>query len=91
MSAKSIKTHSPSRTNWTKLHSKNDAGISYKDNPETSQDFWKDAQVRMPTAKKPISLRLDEDIILYFKQQGPRYQSKMNAVLKAYIKVHKKA
>jgi uncharacterized protein (DUF4415 family) len=89
MSAKSIRKQSTSRTNWTKLHSKDDSNISYEDSPETTKEFWKDAKVHMPVHKQPISLRLDEDIIIYFKKQGPGYQSKMNAVLKAYIKSHK--
>jgi uncharacterized protein (DUF4415 family) len=35
--------------------------------------------------KQPISLRVDEDVLSWFKQQGPRYQSRMNAVLRAYM------
>lgn len=38
-----------------------------------------------PIAKQPISLRVDEDVLNWFKQQGPRYQSRMNAVLRAYM------
>lgn len=38
-----------------------------------------------PTPKQPISLRVDEDVLAWFKAQGPRYQSRMNAVLRAYM------
>lgn len=38
-----------------------------------------------PVAKQPISLRIDEDVLNWFKEQGPRYQSRMNAVLRAYM------
>jgi uncharacterized protein (DUF4415 family) len=41
-------------------------------------------------AKKPISLRLDPDVYAWFKRQGPRYQSRINAVLKAYMEAHRK-
>jgi uncharacterized protein (DUF4415 family) len=38
-----------------------------------------------PTSKKQsIALRVDADVLEWFKAQGPGYQSRMNAVLKAY-------
>jgi uncharacterized protein (DUF4415 family) len=48
-------------------------------------DFFAGASVVHPTAKQPISLRVDEDVLKWFKAQGPRYQSRMNAVLRAYM------
>lgn len=48
-------------------------------------DFWADASIVHPVPKRPISLRVDEDVLRWFKQQGPRYQSRMNAVLRAYM------
>ncbi|MSO46353.1 MAG: 3-oxoacyl-ACP synthase [Acidobacteria bacterium] len=48
-------------------------------------DFWDHAKVVEPTAKQPISLRVDEDVLTWFKTQGPRYQSRMNAVLRSFM------
>jgi uncharacterized protein (DUF4415 family) len=48
-------------------------------------DFWDQATVVEPTAKQPISLRLDADVLEWFKTQGPRYQSRINAVLRSYM------
>jgi uncharacterized protein (DUF4415 family) len=48
-------------------------------------DFWDDAQVVVPVAKQAISLRVDEDVLAWFKQTGPRYQTRMNAVLRTYM------
>lgn len=48
-------------------------------------DFWASAQVVEPVAKQPISLRVDTDVLDWFKAQGPRYQSRMNAVLRSYM------
>lgn len=48
-------------------------------------DFWDDAVLVPPPGKVPISLRVDADIVDYFKAGGPRYQSRMNAVLRAYV------
>lgn len=47
---------------------------------------WKGPRVAWPPAKEPISLRVDEDVLAWFRAQGPRYQSRMNAVLRAYMK-----
>ena len=45
-------------------------------------------EAEMNKQKKPISLRVDLDVLNWFKAQGPRYQSRMNAVLKAYMESH---
>lgn len=48
-------------------------------------EFWESATVVEPVAKQPISLRVDTDVLEWFKEQGPRYQSRMNAVLRSYM------
>jgi uncharacterized protein (DUF4415 family) len=48
-------------------------------------DFWSDAVVVEPVAKRAISLRVDEDVLAWFKASGPRYQSRINAVLRSYM------
>jgi uncharacterized protein (DUF4415 family) len=48
-------------------------------------EFWSKAALVPPVIKRPISLRVDGDVLDWFKAQGPRYQSRMNAVLRAYM------
>lgn len=48
-------------------------------------DFWDHATVVQPPVKQPISLRIDADVLEWFKAQGPRYQSRMNAVLRSFM------
>jgi len=48
-------------------------------------NFWEGATVVEPVAKQPISLRVDADVLDWFKAQGPRYQSRMNAVLRSFM------
>lgn len=48
-------------------------------------DFWDDAVVVEPILKEPISLRVDEDVLAWFRKAGPRYQTRMNAVLRRYM------
>lgn len=47
-------------------------------------DFWRDAVV-VPPPKRAISLRVDQDVLEWFRSRGPRYQTHMNAVLRAYV------
>jgi uncharacterized protein (DUF4415 family) len=39
-----------------------------------------------PTPKRAVSIRLDEDVVEWFRRSGPRYQTRMNAVLRLYVK-----
>ena len=48
-------------------------------------DFWDEAVLVPPAIKQAISLRVDGDVLEWFRGQGPRYQSRMNAVLRAYM------
>lgn len=49
-------------------------------------DFWDEADVALPVGKKAISLRVDEDVLEYFQSLGPGYQTRMNAVLRSFMK-----
>jgi uncharacterized protein (DUF4415 family) len=50
-----------------------------------AEDWYKAAEAVMPRPKKLLSLRLDDDVIDWFKQQGPGYQTRINAVLRAFV------
>lgn len=52
-------------------------------------EFWKDAILVYPDGKSPVSLRLDSAIVHYFREAGPGYQTRMNAVLKSYMEAMK--
>lgn len=52
---------------------------------------WSKAVLVVPRVKRAISIRLDSDIIDFFKQEGPGYQSRMNEVLRYYMENRKKA
>jgi len=46
---------------------------------------WSDAVLIIPPKKRAISIRVDEDVLEYFKKQGAGYQRRMNAVLRSYM------
>jgi uncharacterized protein (DUF4415 family) len=50
---------------------------------------WTDAVLPEQSRKKLISLRVDPDVLDFFKAQGPGYQTRINAVLQAYMQVKK--
>lgn len=56
-----------------------------EDLPIFPDSFWKNARVVAPVGKRAISLRIDVDVINWFRATGPRYQSRINAVLRQYV------
>ena len=48
-------------------------------------DFWDNAEVVTPPGKEAISVRIDRDVLEWFRAQGPGYQTRMNAVLRSYM------
>ncbi len=76
-------------TNWEKLRQLRDDEIRFTaDAPRTSAEDWAEAVAHrglpVSTNKIQIALRVDSDVLDWFKSQGPKYQTKMNAVLRAY-------
>jgi uncharacterized protein (DUF4415 family) len=76
------------RADLAKLRRITDREIERTSPPELTglpDDFWDGATVVNPVPKQPISLRVDRDVLAWFKAQGPRYQSRINAVLRSYV------
>ncbi len=62
--------------------------------PEATADlpegFWDDAElVNHTRTKEPISLRVDSDVLAFFKAQGKGHLTRMNAVLRSYVDAHR--
>jgi uncharacterized protein (DUF4415 family) len=79
-----------SSTNLDRVRSKTEEQLerdiaSDPDFNDVPEDWCKSAEVVMPVSKKLLSLRLDADIVDWFKQQGPGYQTRINAVLRAFV------
>ncbi len=53
-------------------------------------DFWKTARIVMPTGKTSVHLRLDREVVEWFKLNGKGHLTRMNAVLKAYVDAQKR-
>ncbi len=85
---KAKNTLKESRTDWNQLKKMPDSEIDFSDVPKLGKSFFSDAQVRMPKRKKAVSLRIDSDVLDWFKREGKGYQTKINAVLRAYAEAH---
>jgi uncharacterized protein (DUF4415 family) len=70
------------------LSALSDDQIDTSDAPFRPDAVWVKA-VDFPHAKKLISLRIDEDVLEFFKQNGTRYQTRINAVLRSYVSAHR--
>jgi uncharacterized protein (DUF4415 family) len=85
------------KTDWQRVNALTDAEIETAaradlDAPPLDDDFWANARVVVPPRlpKKHQGMRLDADVIDWFKAQGPGWQTLMNAVLKSYVQAQKR-
>ncbi len=62
--------------------------IDYSEIPELGPDFFSEA-IRWPGKKKQITLRLDPDVLAFFRKHGKGYQTIINAVLRKYVESRK--
>ena len=67
-----------------------DSAIDTSDIPELDDKFWENAKMVKPIAKKAISIRIDDDVLDWFKSQGKGYQSLINSVLRSYVNYQQK-
>jgi uncharacterized protein (DUF4415 family) len=69
-----------------------DEDIDRSDIPETTPEWWAKAAVRWPPggppAKLQITLRLDADVLEWFRGRGKGYQTHINALLRSYMIAH---
>jgi uncharacterized protein (DUF4415 family) len=66
-----------------------DDQIDCSDIPFRPDAVWVKA-INFPHTKKHISLRIDEDVLDFFRNTGSRYQTRINAVLRSYVEAHRK-
>jgi uncharacterized protein (DUF4415 family) len=76
-------------TDWAKVDALTDEEITAAvagDRDAVPFDLdWSQAVLVLPPKKKAISIRVDEDVLAFFKAQGAGYQRRMNAVLRSYM------
>ena len=83
------------RTDWERVRNLTDEEIeqAIAEDPDAApildEEWFRTAELVVPGEKKRITMRVNQDVIDYFKRKGRGYQTRMNAVLKAYV-IHQK-
>jgi len=77
-----------SKTAWNRLHSMKDDEIDFSDIPKIDRAVFKKMVIRMPRRKELVSIRIDPDVLGWFRREGRRYQTRINAVLRSYVEAH---
>jgi uncharacterized protein (DUF4415 family) len=65
------------------------AAASDPDAPMTTAADWVNAKIVWPQGKEPVTIRIDKDVLNWFRKHGRGYQSRMNAVLRSFVEAHK--
>lgn len=71
-----------------RLAARRDEDIDVSDIEELDEEFFQEAEWR-PPIKKPITIRLDADVLEWFRQQGSGYQTRINQLLRRFMEAQK--
>ena len=82
-------------TDWNRIRHMTDAEIDrgIRADPDvhpTDEEFWKGAKVVWPSPKAVVTIRLDKDLLEWFRRERG-YQTRINAILRAYMAAHNSA
>lgn len=85
-------TSRKSRTVWKRVDTLKDEDIDFSDTPELTPQMFARAVVRRglkPVPRKEqVTIRVDSDVLEWYKKQGPGYQTRINTLLRAYMQEH---
>lgn len=82
----------PDRTDYTRLGAMTDEDIARAtaDDPDAVpiDADWTKARIVLPPGKENVTLRVDRDVLAWFRSTGKGFHTRMNAVLRAYMEAH---
>jgi uncharacterized protein (DUF4415 family) len=82
------------QTDWKRIDAMTDDDIDFSDIPEVTPEMFARAVLRRNfkpiPRKKQLTLRIDSDVVDWYKKQGRGYQTRINALLRAYMKEHRR-
>lgn len=86
-------TSSNSQTDWNRVDALDDEDIDFSDSPEVTPEMFARAVARRGLKpvepKRQVTLRIDADVLAWFKGQGRGYQTRINELLREYMKAHR--
>jgi len=74
------------KTDFKRLRRMRDADIDDSDIARLDKSFWKNAKLTMPLPKDRLTIRVDHDVVEWLKRAGNGYQTRINAILRSYMK-----
>ena len=88
-------TSRKSETDWERIDAMKDEDIDLSEIPEVTPEMfaravWRKGFKPIPR-KKQLTLRIDSDVVEWYQKQGPGYQTRINSLLRAYMKEHQRA
>lgn len=90
---KKSNTSNKSETDWKRIKTMKDEEIDFSDIPKVTPEMFARGILRKnlkPVIRKSqLTLRIDQDVIEFFKSQGRGYQTQINQLLRAYMEAHK--
>jgi len=85
-------TFHKSQTDWDRVEKLRDKDIDFSDTPEVAPEMFAKAVLRKGlkpiNRKTQVTLRIDDEVLTWFKKQGKGYQTRINSLLKAYKEAH---
>jgi uncharacterized protein (DUF4415 family) len=84
------------QTDWARVDAMTEMQLemaiaSDPDWADIPRDWYKHAKPYYPRAhKKQVTLRIDPDLLDWFKRQGRGYQTRINAALRAFVEAHER-
>ena len=77
-----------SRSDWARANAKSATEIEAAGDEAGMTIDWANARLDLPEPKTVLHMRIDRDVLEFFKRSGRGYQSRINAVLRAYKEAH---
>jgi uncharacterized protein (DUF4415 family) len=74
------------KTDFGRLRQMREQDIDDSDIPRLGRSFWQKAKLTMPRPKDRLTIRVDHDVVEWLKKKGSGYQTRINAILRSYIK-----
>jgi uncharacterized protein (DUF4415 family) len=76
-------------TDWQRLKTMQDSDIDTQEMPELGDEFFDRAELHVPP-KQAVTMRIDADVLTWFKEQGQGYQTRINKLLRAYMQAQQR-
>lgn len=87
-------SYARSATDWPRIDAMTDKDIDFSDTPEVTPEMFARGVVRVglrPVSKKELlTLRVDQDVLVWFRAQGRGYQTRINQLLRAYMEANQR-